>query len=302
MKMTRFSIKDFIVICFCFSVSMAFSQAESDLYMFTLDQGDQGEFHLHSAKFLSSFNKGGYTNQPAFTPSGDLLVSVRREADDQTDIWLLNLTTKKYKRLTQTTAFEYSPRIHPDEEHLTVLRKVGEEPLDQQVCNINLRSGVLECVSAGKDIGYYTWLSAHELGLYRIETGANRLSYYNLEEEKGRRITTSIGRTLLSNKSGWLIYIHKFTNDYWYIKRYNPATSVIEIVTQTSGKYEDFTIGPDGTYFMGNDHLLFAFHPDKEKGWKQVADLSPYGIRHITRLAISPDGKKLLLVAEKEKS
>lgn len=300
--MTRMTIKIVLFTCFCLSMTMSFAQVESDLYLFSLERTDKDEFHVHTAKFLSSFNKKGYTNQPSFTPSGDLLVSVRKSNESQNDIWLLNLTTKKNKRLTQTNAKEYSPRIHPDEEHLTVLRQISENPLDQQVCNINLRSGDMDCVPGGTDIGYYTWLSPNELGLFRIDESGNRLNYYNIDDNKNRRITTSIGRTLFSNKSGWLIYVHKFTNDYWYIKKYNPATSVIEIVTQTMGKNEDFAIGPDGTYFMGNDHLLYAFHPDKDKGWKQVADLSLYGIRHITRLAISPDGKKLVLVALKEKS
>ncbi len=301
--MTRFIVQILFSACLCLFHAIAFSQAESDLYLFTLEKTDKGELAVHSPKFLSSFNKGGYTNQPAFTPSGELLLSVRKPDESQNDIWLLNLSTKKYKRLTQTVAFEYSPRIHPDEEHLTVLRKVGEEPLDQQVCNINLRSGDMECLtSVGKDIGYYTWLSPNELGLYRIENSTNRLSYFNLDENKGRRITTSIGRTLFNDKTGWLIYVHKFTNEYWYIKKYNPATSVIEIITQTKGKNEDFAIAPDGTYFMGSDHVLYAFNPHKDKEWKEVADLSAYGIRYITRLAISPDGKKLVLVAMKQKS
>lgn len=301
--MTRFLLKLIFLFPFIVFAVLCSSQTDNDLYLFSLEKTSKEEYHVYAPKFLSAFNKGGYINQPSFTPSGDLLVSVRREGDNQNDIWQLSLTLKKLRRLTQTDAFEYSPQIHPDEEHLTVLRKLNGEPINQQVCNIDLRTGEQKCVADDiRDIGYYTWLSLTELGLFRIEGSANRLSYYNVDDNKSRRITTSVGRTLLSDKEGFLIYIHKFTDAYWYIKKYNPINSAIEIVTQTVAKNEDFALAPDGTYFMGKDNLLFAFHPDRGKEWKQVADLSIYGIKYITRIAISPDSKKLVLVATKEKS
>src|SRR5687767_12605295 len=125
----------FIFLFFSFYATSVVAQNESDLYLFSLERTGKGEYHLHSPKFLNSFNKSGYNNQPSFTPTGDLLISVRKQGEKQNDIWLLSLNAKKYKQLTQTSAFEYSPRIHPDEEQLTVLRKVGDSPLDQQVCN-----------------------------------------------------------------------------------------------------------------------------------------------------------------------
>ena len=76
----------------------------------------------------------------------------------------------------------------------------------------------------------------------------------------------------------------------------------MEIVTQTIGKNEDFTISRDGTYFMANNHLLYSFNPLTDKGWKQFADLSTYGIKYASRLAVSPDGKQIVVVATKEKS
>lgn len=279
------------------------AQEGSDVYLFTLEKEGKGDYQLHSPKYLNSFNKGGFNNQPSFTPSGDLLLSVRKQDEIQNDIWLLSLSSRKYKQLTNTSATEYSPRIHPHEEHLTVVRRADRDISEQQICNIHLKTGEMECVAPDvKDAGYYTWLSPAELGLFRIDGNTNKLSYYNVEENKSRRITNAIGRTLLSDKAGWLIFVHKFTDNYWYIKKYDPSTSAIEIVTQTVDKNEDFTMAGDGTYFMGKGHLLFAFHPDKGKDWRQVADLSVYGIKFITRMAVSPDGKKLVVVSTNDKS
>ncbi len=276
------------------------AQSASDLYLFTLTEADS-ERYIHSAKFLSGFNKGGYTNQPWFTPMGDMLVSVRKYGDTQNDIWQLSLDTRKYKKLTSTPESEYSPRLHPDEDHLTFIRKVGTEPLDQQVYKVQMNTGVLESATINlKDIGYYTWISNNELGLLRIDDFGHKLSFYETDTHKSRRITTVIGRTLLSGKDGTLIYIHKYDKDYWYIKKYQPQTSTIEIITQTKGLNEDFTVGPDGTYYMGDKKSLYYFRPGIDKEWKLLGDLSPYGITNITRLAISPNGKQLALVSSKE--
>jgi|SRR5687768_15859612 len=301
--MYQATISTIIIIAFCIGAGAAYAQNPSDLYMFSVERTGKGEYHLHNAKFLSSFNKGGYTNQPSFTPSGDILVSVRKKGENQNDILQLMPALKKYKRLTKTNASEYSPRIHPDEEQLTVLRQLSASPLDQQVCNIPLRSGEMECVTVDiKDVGYYTWLNPKELGLFRIDGTTGRLAYYNVDENKSRRISTAIGRTLMTDKTGQLVYVHKFADDFWYIKKYNPSNSAIEIVNRTIAKNEDFALASDGTYFMAKDNILYTFHPDRGKDWVQLADLSAYGIRYITRMAISPDLKKLVIVAEQQKS
>src|SRR5688572_24591006 len=110
-----------ITAVFILAVNASYAQADNEVYLFSLHKTNKGEYHLYDAKYLSTFNRGGYTNQPAFTPTGDLLVSVRKPGETQNDIYQLSLKTRKYKRLTRTSAIEYSPRIHPDEEHLTVI-------------------------------------------------------------------------------------------------------------------------------------------------------------------------------------
>ena len=289
-------------LTFLLTIALAWVAAqENDVYLFSMEKTGKGEYHLHNPKFISTFNPGGFSNQPAFTPSGDLLLSVRKPDDAQNDIYQFNFNTRRYKRLTRTKATEYSPRVHPDEEHLTMIRK--EENGDQQVCMIHLKTGEVTCLAGDmRDVGYYTWLNNDELGLFRIESGGSRLVFFNSKENKSRRITTSIGRALFSDKSGNLIYLHKFTDQYWYIKKYNPRTSEIEIVTQTIGNGEDFAITADGTYFMVRDQLLHTFHPETQKQWFPIADLSIYGIKNVSRLSISPDAKKLIVIASKTNS
>lgn len=290
----------FLLTLFPFRVP---GQTETSLYQFSLQKTAKGEFHVYDAKYLSGLNPEGYTNQPWYTPKGNILVSVRQAGENQNDIWQLDVDAGRYRILTQTKDYEYSPRIHPDEERLTFVRKVGNEPLDQQIYSVDLRNGTLKNVTLDiNDIGYYTWLGNDELGLFRIDNAGNKLSYYHTKDHKSRKLSSSIGRTLLSDNEGRIIYVHKFNNEYWYIKKYNPANSNIDIVVQTKGLNEDFAIGPDGTYFMANGSVLYYFNPARDKDWKQMSDLSAYGIKFISRIAVSPNGREMVLVDTKVKS
>jgi hypothetical protein len=276
-------------------------QGATDLYLFQIKKSADNRYHLYSPKFLSGFNPGGYTNQPWFTPGGEILVSVRVSGETQNDIYQLSLKTNKYRRLTRTSANEYSPRIKPDGKHLTVVRQVEGDILDQQLIQISpLERSFIRLIPDTRDVGYYSWLNDYELALFQIEGGVHRLVYHHIPDAKSRRITSAIGRTLLSDGKGSVIYVHKFADDYWYLKMYNPVTATIDILTEILPGAEDFTRTPDGTFFMGREKKLFFFHPDVHTSWQEMADLSMYGVHHITRLAVSPDGRFLALVAEKK--
>jgi hypothetical protein len=292
-----------IVLCACLLGfgQVVFAQEPTDLYQFRLHKSGDHRYHLYGAKWLSGFNKGGYTNQPWFTMNGDVLVSVRKSGEKQNEIYRLNLQTRKIKQITETASNEYSPRMHPDNLHYSVLRQIEGEPIDQQIFIFPLSGGEYKSVMPEiRDIGYYTWLSERELGMFRIEGETNRLVYQNLIENKTRRITSAIGRTLLTDNNGSIVYVHKFATDYWYIKKYNPVSTLVDIVVETPGLNEDFTIAPDGTYFIGKGSKLFCFHPDHHTQWQEMGDLSMYGINKISRMAINPDGDQLVLVSISE--
>src|SRR6187401_3126975 len=277
------------------------AQGETQLYLFNLVKSPDNVYHVYGPKFLSGFNKGGYTNQPFFTPTGEILVSARKANESQNDIWLLSPATKKFKALTKTLANEYSPQLQSTGDYYSVVRQVEGEPINQQVYHFPIHGGAYESLTPEiKDIGYYAWLTPDELALYRIEGESNRLMTYTPKTLKSMQLTSAVGRTLVSDGKGSLYYVHKFSETYWYIKKYNEKATVIDVIAETPSKSEDFAIAPDGTFFMGKDQKLMFLTPGAQATWKECGDLSMYGIHHISRMAISKDGKQLALVATKE--
>lgn len=279
------------------------AQDPTDLYVFQVQSSGDGTYTVSSPKFLSGFNPGGYTNQPWFTPEGDLLVSMRKKGGEQTDIYRLDLTNESFHQLTDTRVNEYSPCITPDGKGLSVLRQVEGDSLDQQVCQVSMQGGSYTSLTpALRNIGYYCWTTQQQLAIYRIDGDRNHLELYNPADRRTRKIASDVGRTLLLDQTGSIVYVHKFDSTYWYLKRYNPLRMTIDIISQTPALSEDFTLAGDGTYFMGAGSLLYSFRPGLDSGWKLVDDLSKHGIHEITRLAISPDGHSLVLANVKNKS
>lgn len=276
------------------------AQPPSDIFLFSLHREGTNYF-LYHPQLLSGFNPGGYTNQPWFTPDGNILVSVRFAEESQNDIYRLAIQDLTIRRLTQTSANEYSPRFDPSQQHLSVVRQVVGDTMDQQVFAARLAGGSFKSITPDRrDIGYYTWLDDQHLALFRIDGETNRLERYNITDQKSRKITSAVGRSLWTSTNGAVLYVHKFSMDYWYLKAYDADAFTMNIVAQTPGMSEDFAVAPDGTFFMCDGTNLLSYHPDHDAGWHHVADLSVYGIESATRLAISPDGTKMAVVASKQ--
>lgn len=290
-----------MILIGCIASTFTYAQGSTDLFVFQLHKTQDYAYHAYQPRWLSGFNPGGYTNQPWFTPTGDILVSIRKSGEIQNDIYQLSLYTRKVKRITQTSANEFSPRWTPNRQNLTVVRQVEGDSIDQQIFQTALNGGGFKSMTPGiRDIGYYAWMDDDQLALFRIESTSNRLVSLNLKDKSSRKLTTDVGRSLYSDGKGKVTFVHKFSPDYWYLKTYDYASRSIAIIVQTPGESEDFAIDPTGTYFMGVGSKLYCFHPEDHATWHLVSDLSIYGITNISRLAISPDGKHLALVSQKE--
>ena len=74
----------------------------------------------------------------------------------------------------------------------------------------------------------------------------------------------------------------------------NPATGEGSVLTTVIKGSEDYCWTPQGEILMGSGSKLFLWKAGKE--WKEIADFSSRDINGITRLSVSPDGKKLALV------
>jgi len=238
-------------------------------------------------------DRAEYDNQPQFLPDGRSVVytSMRGEA---TDIYRYDLKTGEAVAIVTTPQNEYSPTPIPGHDAISVVRDYGD--LKQQLWSFPLDGGEPKLLLPDVNpVGYHAWINQeqvilfvlgepHTLQIARIGPGAGKV----VGESPGRALARIPGHTEMSfvDKSG----------EQWWLTAIDPATGETRRLIVMHAEREDCAWAPDGAVWMGDGSKLYRWHPDGEGGWKLVADLGAHGVDDITRLAFSPDGKKLAVV------
>jgi hypothetical protein len=115
-------------------------------------------------------------------------------------------------------------------------------------------------------------------------------------QQQPQRIASSIGRALQKLPDGRLAFVQKATEQTWYIKAYDPAKKTTDILVKTPPGCEDFAVLSDGTLIAGNGSKLLQYKPGRQSDWIEIGDLSRYGVKKITRVAVGGDGKLAVVV------
>jgi hypothetical protein len=92
-------------------------------------------------------------------------------------------------------------------------------------------------------------------------------------------------------------FVHKKPDGQWMIKRLDCNTlEVSEIAPTIEGK-EDLAWMPDGKILMSNGTEILWLDPVGSKKWNQLI-MPKANLTGITRLAVSPDGMRVAVVAD----
>jgi len=241
-------------------------------------------------------NNPGYDNQPFFLPdSSGFLFSSNRDGR-QTDIYRVDVATRQVSQVTRTPDNEYSPTIMPGGRAFSTVR--GAE---QQLWAFNL-DGTDAGLAYAHDglIGYHAWVSPTMLALFILGTDAQpvTLQLADVPTRTATVIESRIGRSLhIRPGTGTVSFVHQPEGGPPTIKELDPRTRDITTLIAADRGGQDVTWTPDGRLLSGQGSRLFAWRPG-ETGWTEIADLSASGLTNITRLAVSPDGRWIAIVAE----
>src|ERR1700674_3969706 len=237
----------------------------------------------------------GYNNQPSFTADGAsiLYTSIR---DKQADIYRYDIRGGTTTQITKTPESEYSPTLMPDGKSISVVRVEADNT--QRLWKFPIAGGapalILEKI---KPVGYHWWLDDHTLALF-ILGKPNTLQLVDTRTEKAETIAENPGRILRriphENKFS---FVHKISDKEWAIKAFDLRTRTSASLIDTLPGVEDYAWMPSGLLLMAKDSRLFSVIPLTGKSWSEVADFSGAGLKNITRIAVSPKGDRIAVVA-----
>ncbi len=272
----------------------------TDVILFTMTAGADSLWRPTAPRFLTSFNRKGYNNQPNFFSNNDLYLTVQLPTDTtQTDIYSLNLSSQTLSRVTETTrTAEYSPTLMFGGQRFSAIEVEADGTQRLVSYPFDRSEGSRLEFSKITGVGYHCWLRDTLAALFIVgQNDAPHVLYVaGTKSQKLQRITSNPGRCLLPLAGGNLAYVYKATEETWYLKTFDPKKLTSDIIVKMPPKSEDFALLPNGTYLTGNGTKLWQYRPGREANWQEVADLSKYGVKSITRLAASRDGKLAVVV------
>lgn len=257
----------------------------------------KSKWDINKLQYLTEFNPTGYNNQPSWSSKSEIYFSSNHHALGLTDIYKLDLSSNSLTRITKTEESEYSPQLNANGNITVVRQELDDSPQVPQTLwsyPSTLTSYGTNLIPGRSDIGYYCMLPNRQVALF-IVGDKSSLQIINLDNDDDDFISYNVGRCMRHDQNGGLLYVQKLGST-WLLKRRVLDTGLTQTITPMLDNVEDFDIVSDGNLIAGQGSVLYIYNMSTKDGWKELVDLSPAGIKKITRLAANND--KLVIVSE----
>jgi len=270
------------------------AQASTDIV--TLDLRPHHD-HVHAGSLVHVTDRDGYDNQPHFVDQDRIVFSSIRDGE-QSDIFRYTLSEDRLERLTETPESEYSPKLTPEGDALTVVR-VEMDGVSQHLYRYSLEGdGPERLLPDVDDIGYYAWAGPQRVALFRVGEPSS-LHLANLETGELRHIQDRIGPVLQSIPgTEGVSFVDQSDPERWVLKRLDGATGEVASVAELPPGALEHVWLSDATVLMGHEGVLHRSTGDPDRPWHPLKDLSEI-LGEFNRLAVAPAGFRLAVVTQR---
>lgn len=235
----------------------------------------------------------GYDNQPFFLDDGSMLYTAIEGV--RADIWRWDPTSGASTPVTRTDPeSEYSPTPLPGGGGFSAIRVEADST--QRLWRFAMDgSGAEPILEDVAPVGYHAWIGTDTLALFVLGQPAT-LQLAVASTGEARVVGEDIGRSLHPVPGRYAFSYTQNVEDGTEIRIFDLATGSDELAATglDGGDFHAWT--PDGTLLQASGGRLMRW--DEGMGhWMLVTDLSDRGVT-LSRLAVSPDGSRIALVAE----
>ncbi len=288
-------MKKFLFLFTFLTTIFTFAQENSNIYLFDIYPAYEG---LQLLNMENISNDSGYNNQPSFSSNETILFAGNNNG--QTDIPEYNLKTKAKKWVnTETEGGEYSPQKFPSNSNVAAVR-LDTDGL-QRLYKYDYKSGTSSELIENLQVAYFAFYSDKKILSTVLDGDQMDLALIDLVSKKADTIFRNAGRTIQkipnTNSMSYSL-INEEGNLDLYMLDMDSYESFF--VTELPIGIQDYVWINDTQILVGSGNKLYMYDTLGDPEWNRVASLEEYGLKNITRMAISPDGKKIAIVAEKK--
>ena len=239
--------------------------------------------------------RAGYDNQPSFTPAGDAVLYTVIGADGQADTWKFTLPDGKPTQVTHTPESEYSPTVTPDGRSFSVIRVEADSaqrlwrfPLDGQ----GAPSLVLEKI---KPVGYHAWVGDHTLVIF-VLGNPSTLQIADDRTQTSEIVARNVGRALVKVPGRDAVtFLQQARDSASWITDLDVRTKTTRRLMPPPPGADYHVWTPNGALLAASGSRIYVWTDGR---WDVAADFGRWGVRNVSRLAVSPRGNWLAFVAE----
>jgi len=286
-------MKNVFALYFTLCSGLIFAQNNTEVYVFDVALAYEG-LELLNARNVS--NNKGYDNQPSFISNETLVFAGNNNG--QTDISEYSFTSQVKKWANkESEGSEYSPQKFPSSNDLAAVRldKDGK----QRLYKYNTKTGTSSEIIENLEVAYFAFYNDEKILATVLSGSQMDLVMIDLKTKSADTLFQNAGRSLQkvpnSNSMSYTLINEDHNLDLYVLDmNSNDSFFICELPFNT----QDYVWMNDTQVLTGKGSKLYMYDTLGIPEWNKVASLDEYGVRNITRLAISPNGKKLALVAD----
>ena len=291
-------IKYFIqmkTILFFLLLTPIYVLAQPDTEVFLMDI-DFSEENFSISNFKNISNNKGYDNQPSFLNNQTLIFG--KNNGKATDIATYNISENTTQWYHPTTlGGEYSPQAIPNTNHIAAVRL---DPDGKQRLYIYTPTGSKELIK-DVEVAYYAFHDDKKIVASILANGQLDLVIIDIPQQKTHSYIENTGRSIHkipnTNSVSYTTINEQKNHDIYTLNIDETGESFF--ICQLPEGVQDYAWLNKNTLICGYGDQLFFYDLFGDGQWKKAANLFPKSIKNITRLAMSPNGKQMALVAEK---
>jgi len=289
-----------LLLFFVLTAPAAAQVPATDIYVATLKvtKAPDGTAQWQVGPPVNVTHRPGYDNQPCFLPGGRAFLYTVIGADAQADIYRYDVAARASTRLTTTPESEYSPTPLPDGRGFSVVRVEADST--QRLWAFDLDGSrprlVLDSI---KPVGYHAWADAHTLVLFVLGSPATlQIADAASPSGPGEVIARDIGRSLQRVPGHASVsFVQRDSAAGPWLDELDVRTHRISQLVKVPAGADFFVWARAGLVLTASGTKLLQWDPRRGTEWEEVAALAAAGLTTITRLAVSPNGDRLAIVA-----